>query len=189
MTLGRWFRRDPTQAVAEALYGAVVAQARRPEFYTRCGVPDTVDGRFDLIAVHVFLLLHRLKHDHPAAADLAQGVFDTMFQDMDHSLREMGAGDLGVGRRVKAMVQGLYGRIAAYEAGLAGAGGELEAALRRNLYGTTDPAPGCTAAMAAYMRAQAAALAGQTLAMLMAGEIAFGEPPTPAAGEAQGATS
>lgn len=179
MAIGTWFRRNPCEAAAGALYGAAVAQSRRPEFYTRCGVPDSVDGRFDMIAVHVFLLLHRLKQDHPAAAELAQGVFDAMFEDMDESLREMGAGDLGVGPRVKAMVRGLYGRVAAYDAGLAGEAGELEAALGRNLYGTTDPAPACTAAMAAYMRDQAAHLAGQDLARLMAGQVAFGEPPSP----------
>lgn len=184
MAFGTWFRRNPCEAAARALYGAVVAQSRRPEFYARCGVPDSVDGRFDMIAVHVFLVLHRLKQDHPAAADLAQGVFDAMFEDMDESLREMGAGDLGVGPRVKAMVRGLYGRIAAYEAGLAGEDGELEAALGRNLYGTTEAAPACTAAMAAYMRDQAARLAGQDLAALMAGRVAFGEPPGPDKGEA-----
>ena len=105
MVLGRLFKRERTEAPATLLYAKLVAQARQPEFYARCGVPDTVDGRFDLISLHLFLVLHRLKRDRPESADLAQAVFDLMFHDMDQSLREMGAGDLGVGRRVKVMIQ------------------------------------------------------------------------------------
>ncbi len=187
MALGKWFRRNPWEAPAEALYGKAVAQARQPEFYARCGVPDTLDGRFDLIALHVFLVLHRLKRDHPESADLAQAVFDLMFRDMDQSLRELGAGDLGVGRRVKAMIQGLYGRIAAYEAGLGQADDSLRAALRRNVYGTVEPPPAGLEALTAYVRRQTISLAEQSYANLAAGEAAFGAPPAPdpvAAGQA-----
>jgi cytochrome b pre-mRNA-processing protein 3 len=179
MAIGGWFRRNPEEAPAEALYGKLVAQARRPEFYAGCGVPDTVDGRFDLIALHLFLVLHRLKRDHPASAKLAQAVFDTMFHDMDQSLREMGAGDLGVGRRVKAMIQGLYGRIAAYETGLGQPDAALHEALRRNLYGTTEPHQAHLEALAAYMRRQVVTLAEQGYERLSAGEVVFGEPPAP----------
>src|SRR5579885_2019728 len=100
---------------AAALYRAVVAQARAPAFYVAYGVPDTLDGRFDLIALHMFLVLHRLKSDTDAST-VSQALFDIMFDDMDRSLREMGVGDLGVGRRVRAMAEALYGRMAAYEA-------------------------------------------------------------------------
>jgi len=173
------FRRDSSATAAAGLYEAAVAQARRPEFYIKCGVPDTVDGRFDLIAVHVFLVLHRLKRDHPASAGLAQAVLDAMFSDMDRSLREMGAGDLGVGRRVKRMAEGLNGRIAAYEAGLtAPERTDLGAALRRNLYGTVTPESACVAALAAYVQAQAGQLAAQGLDALATGTVAFGDPPT-----------
>lgn len=177
MALGNLFRRKPCEAQARALYRAVVAQARRPEFYTHCGVPDTLDGRFDLLAVHAFLLLHRLKRDRPASAELAQAVFDVMFEDLDQNLRELGAGDLGLGRKVKGMAQALYGRIAAYEAALEGPEADLEAALRRNLYRHVAPAPGCVRALAAYMRRQAAALEGQSYAGLAAGGLSFGAPP------------
>ena len=112
-------RQTPITDASHALYNRVVEQARRPAFYTTCGVPDTLDGRFDMIVLHAFLLFHRLKLDHPRSADLSQSVFDLMFADMDRSLREMGAGDLGVGKKVKTMVRACYGRIAAYEAGLA----------------------------------------------------------------------
>jgi cytochrome b pre-mRNA-processing protein 3 len=180
MGLGKLFRHvvhgDPQAVPARDLYERVVAQARRPAFYADFGVPDTLDGRFEMIGLHLFLVLYRLKGE-PTAAELSRAVVETMVLDMDRSLREMGAGDLGVGRRVKAMARGLYGRIAAYEAGLDGPDAMLEAALGRNLYGTVAPAPAHLAAVAGYMRAQAAALAGQDLAMLLAGEVAFGPPP------------
>ena len=116
--IGQLFRPDPTSAVARRLYEAVVAQARQPVFFAEWEVPDTVDGRFEMVALHAHLLLRRLRDGGPAA-DLAQALFDVMFADMDASLREMGAGDLGVGRRVKQMATAFYGRMAAYDAGLA----------------------------------------------------------------------
>jgi len=186
MGLGKLFRRvvhgDPQAVPARAIYERIVAQARRPEFYADFGVPDTLDGRFEMIGLHTFLVLYRLKGE-PAATGLARTVVETMVLDMDRSLREMGAGDLGVGRRVKAMARGLYGRIAAYEAGVDGPDAMLEAALARNLYGTVAPPPAHLAAVAGYVRAQAAALAGQDLAGLLAGEVAFGPPPAGGAGE------
>ncbi len=177
MILGRLFRRGAHEAQARSLYLKLVEQARRPEFYRYGGVPDTLDGRFELIALHAFLVLHRLKADHPETARLSQALFDTMFLDMDQSLRELGAGDLGVGRRVKRMAQGLYGRIAAYEAGLRGPEAELEAALRRNLYGTVVPEPGAVRAMAGYLRRESNGLAGRDPATLRAGDLTFGTPP------------
>ncbi len=179
MVIGKWFGRDPMEEPAAALYATVVAQARRPEFYARCEVPDTVDGRFDLISLHIFLVLYRLKRDHPASAELAQAVFDLMFHDMDQSLREMGAGDLGVGRRVKTMIQGLYGRIAAYETGLSRGDEALRAALRRNVFGTAVPAEASLDALTAYVRRQTVALAEQGYEGLAAGQLFFSEPPDP----------
>jgi len=189
MVLGKLIRRvirgDPQAIPARALYERIVAQARQPEFYAEFGVPDTLDGRFEMIGLHVFLILYRLKGE-PTASGLARAVVEAMVHDMDRSLREMGAGDLGIGRRVKAMARGLYGRIAAYEAGLQGPEAMLEAALGRNLYGTAAAAPAHLAAVAGYVRAQTAALAGQELASLMAGEAAFGPPPSAAGGAGEG---
>lgn len=162
------------RAPAQDLYAALVEQARRPPFYATLGVPDTVDGRFEMIALHMFLVLHRLK-DEPAAQSFGQALFDIMFADMDRSLREMGVSDLSVGRHVKRMAQGLYGRMAAYEAGLAGADDSaLAEALRRNVYGTvaTPPDPG---PLVAYVRANVAALAAQELGDLLAGRARFTE--------------
>lgn len=172
------------EAAARALYAAVVAQARQPGFYRDIGVPDSIDGRFELIVLHTVLVLQRLNREDSAAADLGQALFDTLFRDMDRSLREMGAGDLGVGKRVKHMAQGFYGRLQAYEAGLGDAGPALEEALRRNLYGTVEPQPWQCEAMAAYMHAQATGLAAQAIEDLLAGRVAFGAPPPPPGGAA-----
>lgn len=189
MALGKLFRRDPLAAPGAALYAGIVEQARLPAFYAAAGVPDTLDGRFELVSLHAFLLLHRLKREGEAGARLAQVVVDAMFADMDAALREIGVGDLGVPHRVKRMLSGFRGRIAAYEAGLDAPGDGLAAALRRNLYGTLataegagpgprpgpGPGPGVDA-MAAYVRAAVAALGRQPAADLLAGRVAFPAP-------------
>lgn len=183
--IGQLFRPDPTTAIARRLYDAVVAQARQPVFFAEWEVPDTVDGRFEMVTLHAHLLLRRLKDGGPGTASLAQALFDVMFADMDASLREMGAGDLGVGRRVKRMATGFYGRIAAYDAGLAGGAEVLAAALRRNLFGTVSPSPESVAATADYVMRAAATLARQPLDRIAGGTVAFavakdgesGEPP------------
>jgi cytochrome b pre-mRNA-processing protein 3 len=172
--IGRLFGPDPTAAIARRLYEAVVAQARQPAFFAELEVPDTVDGRFEMVALHAHLLLRRLKDGGPATADLAQALFDVMFADMDASLREMGAGDLGVGRRVKQMAAAFYGRMAAYDAGLASSDDALARALRRNLYGTVAPSESSLSAVADYMRGVAARLARQSLERLSGGEVELG---------------
>ncbi len=164
-------RRRERRMAALAAYGRIVARARDPSFYVEWAVPDTLDGRFELLALHAFLVLNRLKRE-PQATQFAQALFDTMFADMDSALREMGAGDLGVGRRVKAMAQGFYGRIAAYDRGL-GDEPELLAGLRRNLFGTTAPSDEQIRLAAAYVRRQVAALAAQPVSALTAGRVAF----------------
>lgn len=180
-------RPDPNATAARQLYETAVQQARAPGFYRLHGVPDTLDGRFELIALHVFLILHRLKDRQAASESLAQSVFDTMFADMDQSLREMGAGDIGVGPRVKKMAQAFYGRIAAYDAGLTGETGELEAAIRRNLYGTVQaPDSAAVAAMADYLRRQVAVLGEQELETIAAGWIRFAPPPDRESGIIEG---
>jgi cytochrome b pre-mRNA-processing protein 3 len=168
----RLFGRSPEASAAETAYAAVIAQARSPAFFASQGVPDTLDGRFEMVALHVFLVLHRLRAE-PAAQRFGQALYDTMFADMDRSLREMGTGDLSVGKQVKLMATALAGRIAAYQAGLAGEA-DLADALRRNLYGTVaDPAGDALAAMADYLRRQASALSAQPAARIAAGDLHF----------------
>jgi cytochrome b pre-mRNA-processing protein 3 len=172
----RLFGRPPEQPAAHAVYTALVAQARAPVFYARHGVPDTLDGRFEMIALHAFLVLHRVK-SAPEGQRFGQVLYDVMFADMDRALREMGTGDLSVGKQVKRMAAGFAGRIAAYQAGLDDAA-DLAEALRRNLYGTVaEPAAADLAALADYIRGQAAALAAQPVAQIVAGTVTFAPPP------------
>jgi cytochrome b pre-mRNA-processing protein 3 len=170
------FRRNPARDAAELAYDAVVAQARRPEFYTAMGVPDTLDGRFEAICLHAFLYLHRLKGEAAPAALVSQLFFDRMFADFDRSLREIGTGDLGVGRQVKRMAEAFYGRARAYEDGLAGDNAALGAALTRNLYGTAQAGEAQPARAAAYLRREVADLAAQPAGALLAGRIVFSAP-------------
>jgi cytochrome b pre-mRNA-processing protein 3 len=173
MPLSDLFRRDKFDSAAHGLYRVIVAQSRLPSFYEADGVPDTLDGRFDLIALHAFLLMRRLKSEGVPGRRLAQALFDVVFADMDQSLREMGVGDLAVGKRVKAMASAFYGRVAAYDAGLAGNSAALADALRRNLYGTVDPEPAAVSRMAEYMRREADALHGLPISELLMGRFQF----------------
>ena len=168
MSLAALFNRKSRTAV-QALYGAIVATARNPAFYAEWGVPDTLDGRLELIALHAFLAIRRLKQSGDNAA-FAQALFDTMFADLDRNLREMGVGDLSVGRQVKTMAKAFYGRVVAYERGLAGSD-SLDDALRRNLYGTATPEAAQVAAAAAYVRRQACVLDAAPIGSLLAGEF------------------
>jgi cytochrome b pre-mRNA-processing protein 3 len=131
-------RRD----AAQAIYAALVDRARDPRFYRDMGVPDTIDGRFDMIVLHVVLTLRRLRAIGGEGVELAQSLVDTLFADMDRSLREMGVGDLGVGRKVKVMSRAFHGRMLAYDAALAEGPEALVAALTRNVFASSSAAPG-----------------------------------------------
>jgi cytochrome b pre-mRNA-processing protein 3 len=170
------FRRNPIRDAAEHAYGLVVEQSRRPEFFTTLGVPDTLDGRFELICLHAFLYLQRLKGEKESAASLSQRFFDTMFADFDRSLREIGVGDLSVGRQINRMAEAFYGRVRAYEEGLAGSDEALAAALARNLYGTASATAEQLAGVVGYVRREVASLAAQPSASLLAGSLVFGAP-------------
>lgn len=169
---------------AHGLYRAAVTAARAPVFYAAHGVPDTPDGRFDMVALHVFLALRRLKRDGGTTAlAMAQALTDLMFADMDRNLRELGVGDLGVGRQVKALAAAFRGRAEAYDAALDRDGeGDLAAALRRNVFRADAPAETTTGTgranvLAAYARAADAALAGQATATILSGIVSFPSPP------------
>jgi cytochrome b pre-mRNA-processing protein 3 len=168
--------RNLASDTADLAYRRVVEQARQPVFFTDYGVPDTLDGRFELICLHAFLYLYRLKAERPQANRLCQNFFDRMFADFDLSLREMGAGDLSVGKQVKRMARAFYGRILAYEEGLAGNDAALDAALARNLFGTLAGSPPAARAMAAYIRDVVRGLRRQSAAELLAGHISFEVP-------------
>jgi cytochrome b pre-mRNA-processing protein 3 len=130
------------------------------------------------------LYLHRLKTERPQSSVLSQAFFDAMFIDMDRGLREMGTGDLSVGRHVKRMAQGFYGRIHAYQTGLERADSTLADALARNLFGTVRASAGAVDAMVDYVRGASRQLARQSTDDLLTGELCF---PRPRVGESRGA--
>lgn len=173
----RAFMPTPEQLRANMLYNVLVAQSRRPGFYLAGGVPDTIDGRFDMIVLHAFLVMRRLRDAGPEGEALSQALFDEMFADMDRSLREMGVGDMGIGRRVRAMGEAFLGRVKAYEEALGQGGDALEEALSRNLYRAAPPPPEALAAVAAYVRRETGNLRQLPLAALTAGELTFGSAP------------
>jgi cytochrome b pre-mRNA-processing protein 3 len=167
-----FFKRRKAASPAQRLHALIVQRAREPAFYAALGVPDTLDGRFELIALHCFLVMHRLKAE-PAGVDLARELVEVMFADLDASLREMGAGDLGVGKRIKKMGQGFYGRVAAYDTALEDLTA-LEAALQRNLYGTVAEPPAAILAMVGvYVMKCAHLLEKQSISDISSGLLAF----------------
>ena len=172
MPLALLFRRFAQRPAVMAAYHRIVERARDPWFFSRWGIPDTLDGRFETLALHAFLVLNRLRADHEASADFAQRLFDTMFADLDRALREMGATDVGVGRHVKAMARGFYGRspptsLASRKAAPRSRtrSAAIFSAPRRRFH--------CAAEAATYMRRQAAALAGVPTAALLSGDVPF----------------
>src|SRR5581483_9629592 len=124
--------RTPLQRTIEAIYGMIVTQAREPSFYREVGVPDTVNGRFDLLVLHLWIVLRRLR-SIAGGSPLSQGLFDRFCEDMDANLREMGVGDLAVPKRMQAFGEAFYGRSAAYDAARASGGEALAKAICRNV--------------------------------------------------------
>jgi len=177
--MGLWpgWRRKRHERIGFLLYGAAVAAARQPWFYAVLGVPDTLDGRFDLLSLFAFLLIERLRPEPMPGPALAQAVFDAMFSDMDVNLREMGVGDLSVGKKVKAMWNAFHGRSIAYAAALAsGDEAALEAAIARNVWRGAAPPPGSAAALARLVAAARAELGHQPLVALSEGKVSFPPP-------------
>jgi cytochrome b pre-mRNA-processing protein 3 len=124
--------RAPLHRTIEAIYGMIVTQARDPFFYRELGVPDTVNGRFDLLVLHLWMVLRRLRSIE-GSAPLPQALFDRFCEDMDANLREMGVGDLTVPKRMQAFGEAFYGRSAAYDTALASGGGAMAKALCKNV--------------------------------------------------------
>jgi cytochrome b pre-mRNA-processing protein 3 len=152
-------RRKPEDDFAAAVYKSVGEQARSAELYEACGIPDTLDGRFDALALHAALMIDRLRRE-PDGEVLAQSFFDAMFRHLDLTLREIGIQDLGVGRRIKIMAEGLHGRALAYREALGDGPTPLAEVLRRNAYGGRSPEDQQQLArLEAYVREYARSLA------------------------------
>jgi cytochrome b pre-mRNA-processing protein 3 len=170
MFLKRFFR--PSTSPERSCYEAIVAAARHPVFYADWGVPDTLDGRFDMIALHAFLVLDRLKGTEQA---FRQALVDELFADMDRSLREMGVGDLSVGKKVRKMAEVFYGRLAAYDQALTARPVALEAAIARNVFPELPEAPG-PGLLATHVMGQREHLASQDAGAIARGSVHFKEP-------------
>ena len=174
-------RSEEPPSPARRSYEKIVAQARHPEFYLNGGIEDTVDGRFDMIVLHAVIFIARLNEDNTEESKAAsQAVFDEMFRDMDRSLREMGVGDLSVGKKVKKMAQVFYGRAKAYDDAMKAyveKPEELESAVARNLFAerqhNDEPR-----AFAKYMMACRARLGETPQGDLCAGTFEFAAPDT-----------
>lgn len=175
-------RNRRNEAIAYSLYGAIVAQARQPALYTEFGVPDTLDGRFDMVVLHGFLLFHRLKTETEQNRAVGQEVFDIFLKDMDGTLREMGVGDISVPKKLKKMAEAFFGRIRAYDEALTeGDHGALVAAIERNVF--PDGAPsGAAERLALYAESSVSSLAAQSLESVLSAELAYSPlPSSPAA--------
>ncbi len=152
-------RRKPEDDFAAAIYKRVGEQARAAELFEACGIPDTLDGRFAALALHAALMIDRLRRE-PDGEVLAQAFFDAMFRHLDLTLREIGIQDLGVGRRIKIMAEGLHGRALAYREALNDGPAPLAEVLRRNAYGGRSPEDQQhLARLEAYVREYARSLA------------------------------
>jgi cytochrome b pre-mRNA-processing protein 3 len=169
---GFFRRRARYERAGFQLYGAAVGAARDPWLYTALGVPDTLDGRFDAVGLHVYLVIRRLNGAEPPGPELAQAVFDAMFADMDINLREMGVGDMSVGKRNRAMWEAFHGRSAAYSAAWDD-DAALAAAIGRNLWRGKEPPAGSAPALVRLARSRAGHLAEQPMDSLLRGEVAF----------------
>lgn len=161
---------------AHALYVALSEQGRSPEFYTAAGVPDTPDGRFEMLALHTFLVLHRLKGRGREAEAMSREILDVLVDDLDRNLRETGVSDIKVGRRVRELAGAVHGRIIGYDLALEEAGAALDRALARNVYRGAPPPDGA-AFLAAYVEDAASDLEDQETADLVNGTVRFAAPP------------
>lgn len=169
------FRKDRRREAVETLYQQTAAASRQPFLYANLGIPDTVEGRFEAVTLHVTLVLRRLGQLPSPADQVAQDLVDCFFRHLDASLRELAVGDLAVPKRMQALGEAFNGRSRAYRQALdAAEGGALAAVLARNVIATAEPAHG----LASYVLGSEAELAGLTLDGLLKEGPRFAPPRT-----------
>lgn len=165
--------KQANRAIADRLYAEIVAMARQQVFYSRWNVPDTPLGRYEMLSLSMFLFFHRIKGKGQAADALGQELADAFFLDVDHSLRELGIGDMGVPKRMKKLARMFYGRVNSYEAAIdAKDAGKLAEALSRNVQPETTNWPEA-ADLANYAMAVSDSLASQPLESLLSGQLSY----------------
>ena len=156
-------------------YASIIEQSRKPFPYKELAVPDTLDGRFDVIVLHMFMVIFRLRRENTQeAGEFNRALQEVFFSDMDRSLREMGSSDTGVGKRIKKMAQAFYGRIQAYEEAMQNPE-HLKAALKRNLYRDADVAQNILVDLEAYILRNKQLLAAQKPQDILQGIISFSD--------------
>ena len=160
---------------SEKLYGAIVAQARLPVFYQGFGVPDTLEGRFVVLSLHLFAVLHRLKDTGPEEAAMAQALSDRFTADMETVLRELGVGDLSIPKRVRKLTASGAGLLQSYEIALAKGNGSLEAAIASALPGDEATAKAASARLTPYVIEVLRSLESEPHQDLCAGTLKFPE--------------
>ncbi|WOI54231.1 ubiquinol-cytochrome C chaperone family protein [Parvularcula sp. LCG005] len=166
---------DPVRTNTTRAWEQIIDHSRLPEFYSELGVPDTVEGRYDLLTLHMVLVLRRLADEPDTTGKFGQTLFNIMFRNMDFAMRELGVGDLKVGKKVRELAEMFYGRAKAYETPLHEQDvPALTAKLSRNVWGVAE-APQAHALADFALRAQAH-LAKQTVQSLMLGEVRFPDP-------------
>jgi cytochrome b pre-mRNA-processing protein 3 len=165
--------RHANRAITEALYAQIVAATRQTVFYSDWNVPDTPLGRFEMLSLHMFLFQHRLRGEGGVAGEVAQVLIDEFFMDVEHSLRELGVGDVGVPKRMKKLAKMFYGRTAAYDGALeSGDRDALAAALARNVRPDAGPWPQASQ-LADYVVEADKRLAAQPTESIVAGMVTF----------------
>jgi cytochrome b pre-mRNA-processing protein 3 len=167
-------RRSKTSK-SEKLYGAIVAQARLPDFYRDLGVPDSLDGRFAVLSLHLFILLRRLKQEGAAGGPLAQEVMDRFVGDMDTVLRELGVSDLRVPKKMRALAGSAHALLETYDQAFAAGEAPFAAAVAASLPSGCEDAELSSEALASYLMGCAAALEREPFSAFAAGAIAFPE--------------
>ncbi len=175
-TLKSLFRKRKDGPEVCAVYSAIVEQSRKPAFYSVAGVSDTPTGRFAMVALHGFLAMDRLGQEADAR-NFTQDLFDLMFADLDRNLREMGVGELSVGKKVKGFAQYFFAMAATFRKGMKQGGEALHAPLRQYVYQDCEPTADALVAMSAYMQASEAHLAAQKASDIGMGRITFTPPP------------
>lgn len=168
-----WLRqRRSTERIAHALYGSSVTSSRAPALYKELGVPDTLAGRFEMVVLNTFLLMHRLSAEGEAGRALAQALAEAMTEQLDDDMRQMGVSDVTVPKKIRKAASAAYGRFEAYAAALeANDPAKLAGALIRNVYDGDATRSAEAAKLADHMMGAAATLRGQSADRVMAGDV------------------